>query len=59
MISREQETFDHLTKNKYSDTENILYEIAISLGRIADMLAEQNLYIIDYRSEEKQDESCN
>ena len=48
MKSREDETY--VVKNAcYGDRKELeLYEIAISLGRIADMLAEMNRYIVDY-----------
>ena len=53
MKSREDETYvaliDALTNGFCIDTkERELYEIAMSLGRIADMLAEMNKYIVDY-----------
>ncbi len=49
MKSREDETYVALTNGCYGDIkERELYEIAISLGRIADMLAEMNKYIVDY-----------
>lgn len=53
MKSREDETYvaltNALTNGFCIDTkERELYEIAISLGRIADMLAEINRYIVDY-----------
>lgn len=52
MKSREDETYVALFNDVYGDLygtvkERCLYEIAISLGRIADMLAEQNGYLID------------
>ena len=50
MNSREQETNNHLVTNQFVNTDTILYEIAVSLGRIADMLAEMNRYIVDYDS---------
>lgn len=48
MKSREDETYYNLTHNAYCNTDTILYEIALSLGRIADMLAEMNRYIVEY-----------
>ena len=58
MKSREDETYVALA-NIYcgSMKERELYEIAMSLGRIADMLAEMNRYIVDYDDNEKQRES--
>lgn len=35
--------------------EDVVKDIAISLGRIADMLAEMNRYIIDYEDAERQE----
>ena len=56
MKSREDETYVALTTNKYGDIKEIcLYEIAMSLGRIADMLAEQNGYIVVYDDPQKQE----
>ena len=53
MSSREDETYIALVNEMYveTDTDRILREIAISLGRIADMLAEQNGYIVEYDEE--------
>lgn len=53
MSSREDETYIALVNEMYvdTDTNRILREIAISLGRIADMLAEQNGYIVEYDEE--------
>lgn len=49
MKSREDETYAALINGFCVDfKERELYEIAMSLGRIADMLAEMNGYIIDY-----------
>ena len=49
MKSREDETYVALTNGVVGDIkERELYEIAMSLGRIADMLAEMNRYIVDY-----------
>lgn len=52
MKSREEEAI----RNKYDDTQLLLYDISISLGRIADMLAEMNRYIIEYDSTERKEE---
>ena len=53
MKSREDETYIALA-NIYcgSMKERELYKIAMSLGRIADMLAEMNRYIVDYDDRE-------
>lgn len=53
MRSREDETYIALFNKMYvdTDTDRILREIAISLGRIADMLAEMNGYIVEYDEE--------
>lgn len=58
MSSREDETYIALFNemNVDTDTNRILREIAISLGRIADMLAELNGYHIEY-DEEKNTEN--
>lgn len=53
MKSREDETYVALTNTLINGfcidiKERELYEIAMSLGRIADMLAEMNKYIVDY-----------
>lgn len=49
MRSREDETYISLVNNQPVMTaESIQFEIATSLGRIADMLAEMNGYVIDY-----------
>lgn len=49
MKSREYETYVVLTNACYGDRkERELYEIAMSLGRIADMLAEMNGFPVDY-----------
>lgn len=48
MKSREDETYVALTNGCYGDTKRELYEIAMSLGRIADMLAEMNGFPVDY-----------
>lgn len=56
--SREDETystFSTVASYGYADTDTILYEIAISLGRITDMLAEANGYIVEYDSENEGD----
>lgn len=55
MKSREDETYIALRNDYISSTkERELYEIAMSLGRIADMLAEMNRYLIDYDDGERQ-----
>lgn len=36
--------------------EDVVKDIAISLGRIADMLAEMNRYVIDYEDAERREE---
>ena len=50
MKSREDETYVALSDYcRYGDVKDReLCEIAMSLGRIADMLAEMNRYIVDY-----------
>ena len=49
MKSREDETYVALTNGCYGDIkERELHEIAMSLGRIADMLAEMNGFPVDY-----------
>lgn len=49
MKSREDETYVALTNGFWGDMkERELYECAMSLGRIADMLSEMNGYIVDY-----------
>ena len=49
MKSREDETYVVLTNACYGDRKELeLYEIAMSLGRIADMLAEMNGFPVDY-----------
>ena len=58
MKSREDETYAALINRlKYGFCVDLkeceLYEIAMSLGRIADMLAEMNKYIVDYDDTEK------
>ena len=54
MKSREDETYIALTNGFWGDIkERELYEIAMSLGRIAEMLAEMNKYIVDYDDTEK------
>ena len=57
MRSREDETYIALNEYCcYGDLrDRELYEIAISLGRIADMLAEMNKYIIDYDDERQRE----
>lgn len=47
MISREDQTWTNVV-NLGCAGETSLFEIAISLGRIADMLAEMNGYIVEY-----------
>lgn len=49
--SREDETYSALINYDYVNTDTILYEIATSLGRIADMLTEANGYKVEYDSE--------
>ena len=49
--NREDETYSVLTSCDYVNTDTILYEIAKSLGRIADMLTEANGYKVEYDSE--------
>ena len=49
--SREDETYFALTSGDYVNTDTILFEIAKSVGRIADMLAEANGYKVEYDSE--------
>ena len=49
--SREDETYSALTNYSYVNTDTILYEIATSLGRIADMLTEANGHKVEYDSE--------
>lgn len=56
MKSREDETYVNLTHNEYVNSDTILYEIAMSLGRIADMLAELNKYVVEYDSAERKEE---
>lgn len=47
--SREDETYSALISCDYDFiTNRTLYEIAISLGRIADMLTEANGYKVEY-----------
>ena len=57
MKSREDETYVAL-RNECGEgiKERALYEIAMSLGRIADMLAEMNRYIVDYDDSEEKEE---
>ena len=47
MISREDQTWTNVM-NRGCAGETSLFEIATSLGRIADMLAEMNGYIVEY-----------
>ena len=55
MHSREDETYVSLMNNQGVAFESaILYEIATSLGRIADMLAEKNGYIIEYDDQSRE-----
>ena len=49
--SREDGTYIALTRGEYVNTDSILYEIAKSVGRIADMLAEANGYKVEYDSD--------
>ena len=59
MRSREDETYVALNVfYRYGDSkERELCEIAMSLGRIADMLAEMNRYIVDYDDNGRQKEN--
>ena len=59
MKSREDGTYIALSDfYRYGDSrDRELCEIAMSLGRIADMLAEMNRYIIDYDDGERQSEA--
>jgi hypothetical protein len=59
MKSREDETYVALNELWRCGNlkERELYEIAMSLGRIADMLAEMNRYIVDYDNGERQSEA--
>ena len=51
MKSREDETYIALNEyRRYEGRE--LYEIAMSLGRIADMLTEMNRYVVNYNDRE-------
>ena len=61
MASREDETYIALFNEMYvdTDTNRILREIAISLGRIADMLAELNGYHIEYDEEKNTEMQMN
>lgn len=55
--SREDETystFSTLSKYGHANTDAILYEIAISLGRIADMLTDVR-HVVEYDSENEGD----
>jgi hypothetical protein len=58
MKSREDETYVALNELWRCGNlkERELYEIAMSLGRIADMLAEMNRYIVDYDESGRQKE---
>lgn len=49
--SREDETYSALINNNYANIYTILYEIATSLGRIADILTEANGHKVEYDSE--------
>ena len=59
MKSREDETYVALNELWRCGNlkERELYEIAMSLGRIADMLAEMNRYIVDYDDNGRQKEN--
>ena len=59
MKSREDETYVALRDfYRYGDSkERELCEIAMSLGRIADMLSEMNRYIVDYDDSGRQKEN--
>ena len=49
MISREDQTWTNIVNNGGTgETQTTLFEIALSLGRIADMLAEMNDYVVEY-----------
>lgn len=52
MKSREEEAI----RNKHDDTQLLLYDISVSLGRIADMLAEMNRYFIRYENGERKED---
>lgn len=52
MHSREDESYVVIRDGN----ANVLKDIAISLGRIADMLAEMNHYIIEYDEAERREE---
>ena len=52
--SREDETYSTLSSYGHTNTDAILYEIAISLGRIADMLTEAR-HVVEYDSENEDD----
>ena len=54
MKSREDETWTKYEQNSYCG-DYLLAQIALSLGRIADMLAEMNRYIIQYDKERKEE----
>lgn len=53
--SREDETRRATAKAGYPYVDVNLQQIALSLGRIADMLAEMNGYIIQYDVEKKEE----
>ena len=59
MKSREDETYAALSEYcRYGDLKELeLCEIAMSLGRIADMLSEMNRYIVDYDDSGRQKEN--
>lgn len=46
--SQEDETYTAVMSCGYLNTDTILYEIAMSLGRIADMLTEANGHKVEY-----------
>ena len=56
MESREETTVAHEPLNYMSTTNELLYEIAVSLGRIADLLADMNGYDVNSCCIEKRKE---
>ena len=56
MISREDQTWTNIVNNGGAG-QPILFEIAISLGRIADMLAEMNGYLVEYGERPRAEEA--
>lgn len=58
MISREDQTWTNIVNNGcVGDTQTTLFEIALSLGRIADMLAEMNGYHVEYGEQPRTSEA--